>query len=280
MDDTKHLPLISIGMPVYNGSYIFKNVLLKILNQTYKNIEIIISDNNSDDETQNICIKYANIDKRIKYFRQKKNIGSSENFDFVLRQSLGEYFCWNASDDFRSSDFIEENYLFLKDNIKYVGSTSPNYLFNPKNSNEKNLLINFSLEGDLFNRLNKFLDHAMISHGIYNSLFRRKILIQYKIKRKFFLGNDWSINVYMLSQGPIKRIDKGDIKINISGVSSNKNFIKSNQKYLIEFFFPFLLFSFFTLKFFKKLSLFKYFYLFLRLLTLNLRAFKNYSLKL
>ena len=55
-------PLISVGMPVYNGSYSFEKALLSILNQTFKKIEVIISDNNSDDETQKICNKYVKIE--------------------------------------------------------------------------------------------------------------------------------------------------------------------------------------------------------------------------
>ena len=278
-NNNESCPLISVGMPVYNGSKIFEQVLSTILNQTFKEIEVIISDNNSDDETQHICNKYAKIDKRIKYYRQKKNIGGSANFDFVLRQSSCEYFCWASSDDFRSLDFLEENYFFLKNNKQFVGSTSPNYLINSNSFDENEKLINFSLEGCLFDRLNKFLDNAFISHGIYNSLFRRDLLIQYNIKRKFFLGCDWSINLYMLSHGQIKRIDKGYIKISLAGVSNSINFIKSNQKYIIEFFFPYLFLSFHILKYFRKLNFFNYCYLILRLLALNLRAFKHHSLK-
>ena len=271
-------PLISVGMPVYNGSYSFEKALLSILNQTFKKIEVIISDNNSDDETQKICNKYVKIDKRIKYYRQDYNIGGAKNFDFVLRKSSCEYFIWAASDDFRSLDFLEENYLFLKNNKKFVGSTSPNYLVDTNTLEKKEQLIDFSLEGEMFSRLNKFLDNAYISHGIYNSLFRRNLLIQYNIQRKLFLGNDWSINLFMLSHGPIKRIDKGYIKIGMNGISTTRNFIKSNQKYFVEFFFPFIFFSFLTLKHYRKLNFLNYIYLFLRLLILNLKAFKNFNL--
>ena len=73
-------PLVSIGMPVFNGmSGSLKNKinlhrsLQSILQQSYKNLEIIISDNCSNDETANIIKKYLKKDKRIIFYKQKKN---------------------------------------------------------------------------------------------------------------------------------------------------------------------------------------------------------------
>ena len=72
-------PLVSIGMPIFNGmrSNLKKNINLEkslqsILKQSYKNLEIIISDNCSNDETINIIKKYLKKDKRIIFFKQKK----------------------------------------------------------------------------------------------------------------------------------------------------------------------------------------------------------------
>ena len=65
---------ISIGLPVYNGENHIRKNLDSILAQTFKDFELIISDNASTDSTPAICKEYAKKDKRIRYIKQEKNI--------------------------------------------------------------------------------------------------------------------------------------------------------------------------------------------------------------
>ena len=76
--------LVSIGLPVYNGEKFLKKRIDSILNQTYENFELIISDNASTDNTRKICESYTKQDSRIRYVCQQKNIGAIENFKFLL----------------------------------------------------------------------------------------------------------------------------------------------------------------------------------------------------
>ena len=115
---------VSIGLPVYNGEKFIRNAIDSILSQSYKFFELIISDNASTDSTQEICLEYAKNDNRIKYFRQKKNIGILLNHEFVLSKSIFKYFLWIAADDIRHSTFLEKNVIFLENNKDYVGSIS------------------------------------------------------------------------------------------------------------------------------------------------------------
>lgn len=95
----KSQKLLSIGMPVYNGAKFIDKALVSLLAQTYKNFELIISDNASTDQTKEICLKYAKSDERIRYVRQENNIGAGANFQYVLEESAGNYFMWAAADD-------------------------------------------------------------------------------------------------------------------------------------------------------------------------------------
>ena len=99
-------PLISIGVPVYNGANFIKEALDSILSQTYKNFELIISDNASTDETEQICREYASKDSRIHYHRSPQNLGAAWNFNRVLELSSGKYFKWAAHDDVLAPDFL------------------------------------------------------------------------------------------------------------------------------------------------------------------------------
>jgi glycosyltransferase involved in cell wall biosynthesis len=99
-------PLVSIGMPIYNGERHVRQALDSLLAQNYDNFELIISDNASTDRTQEICLEYAQRDKRIQYYRNQVNMGTAWNFNRVFELSSGEYFMWAAHDDYRDPRYI------------------------------------------------------------------------------------------------------------------------------------------------------------------------------
>ena len=74
-------PLVSIGVPVFNSIDNIERVLGCIENQTYQNLEIVISDNASSDGTSEICQKFSKSDRRCTYFRFDKNVGAPMNFN-------------------------------------------------------------------------------------------------------------------------------------------------------------------------------------------------------
>ena len=105
MKNVNH-PLVSIGVPVFNGDKLLAQALAALLHQDYNNLEIIISDNGSTDTTSNICKEFVNKDTRVKYFRSEENFGLSWNFNRVLELSSGKYFMWAAHDDLREPSFV------------------------------------------------------------------------------------------------------------------------------------------------------------------------------
>ncbi|MDQ2732794.1 MAG: glycosyltransferase [Armatimonadota bacterium] len=101
-------PLVSIGMPVYNGERYLRQVLDNLLGQDYQELELIISDNASTDATQQICMEYQERDGRIRYSRNATNIGIDGNFNRVFELASGEYFMWAAADDLREPCFVSK----------------------------------------------------------------------------------------------------------------------------------------------------------------------------
>ncbi len=99
-------PLVSIGMPVFNGEKGVAGALDSLLGQDYRNLEIIISDNASTDATPEICGTYVRKDPRVKYYRSGKNLGAIWNFNRVFEHSSGKYFMWAAHDDQREPSFV------------------------------------------------------------------------------------------------------------------------------------------------------------------------------
>ena len=121
------LPLVSIGIPVYNGGRYLEGALDSLLGQDYANLEFVISDNGSTDETPEICRAYAAQDSRLTYHRSEENHGSIWNFNRVFELSRGEFFMWAAADDRRSPDYITRCAEFLSRNPEAVLCYSPTF---------------------------------------------------------------------------------------------------------------------------------------------------------
>jgi glycosyltransferase involved in cell wall biosynthesis len=100
-------PRLSVGLPVYNGEKYLGESLDALLGQTYEDFELVISDNASTDDTEEICRRYARQDSRIRYYRQPENIGLSPNHNFVLDQARGELFKWASDDDLYARDLLK-----------------------------------------------------------------------------------------------------------------------------------------------------------------------------
>lgn len=115
-------PKLTIGMPVYNGELFIKKAIESILDQTFTDFELIISNNSSSDSTEKICQDFIDKDNRIQIHTQKKNIGIHRNFNFLLSKAKGEYFAWAAVDDYLDNDFMEKNLKILEDNKSVVSS--------------------------------------------------------------------------------------------------------------------------------------------------------------
>ena len=78
-----------------------------ILMQTYEDFELIISDNASTDQTEEICRRYAEKDVRIKYVRNRENLGAAYNYNQTFHLSSGEFFKWAPHDDILRPEFLE-----------------------------------------------------------------------------------------------------------------------------------------------------------------------------
>ena len=122
---------ITIGIPVFNDEKYIARCIESVLAQNLDSMHIIISDNNSDDQTSKICQDFASKFEKITYIRQKENIGMHDNFRYLLKLCKTEYFMWLASDDWISHNFIKDSYDFLSTNHDYVLATTTSAYYNP-----------------------------------------------------------------------------------------------------------------------------------------------------
>ena len=113
-------PLVSIGLPVYNGALFVEEAVASLLAQTFTDFELIIVDNASTDGTDMKCLRLAKQDDRIRFVRNASNIGAAANFNKAFYLSTGTYFKWAAADDVCLPAFLERCVDILETDPKAV----------------------------------------------------------------------------------------------------------------------------------------------------------------
>lgn len=222
MNDANSVPILTVGLPVYNGEKFLKQRLDSILAQTFKNFQIIISDNASNDTTEEICKQYMKTDKRIHYIRQEKNIGFFSNLRYVINESKSKYFVFTPVDDIMLPEFIEKNIQVLEKNPQIVCSISNTKRFvdekknKEKSTNEKftdfrkKLIFKFkpnsicSINGTYEQKVRTLFKKSayQLQFGICRTTELKKSLID-----KMFVGDDVCLCLNLLKYGDVHMID-------------------------------------------------------------------------
>jgi glycosyltransferase involved in cell wall biosynthesis len=107
-------PLVSICVPTYNRAAALRESLKAVCGQTYAPLEILISDNCSEDGTEQVGRDLMRNDPRVRYVRQSSNIGLHGNHNFCIDQSKGEFICLFHDHDERSLDIVSEYVSFMQ----------------------------------------------------------------------------------------------------------------------------------------------------------------------
>lgn len=177
--------LVSVCIPIYNGEKYISRMLESIINQTYKNIEIIVSDNCSTDSTCEIVNNYMTIDSRIKLNLNNKNLGYSGNLNKLIELATAEYIAVYHADDLYESTIIQEEINFLLTNPDLAGCFSlgklidcnekkiKNTIFFGKKRIIKNSIVDLNLFIENMCKIgNMFLcPTSMIKKSVYKELF-------------------------------------------------------------------------------------------------------------
>ena len=213
-------PLVTIGLPTYNRPLGLQKCLESILQQTYSNLEIIISDNCSTDEAVDQVIKqHALKDARIKHFRQNENLGLEENFNFVFARATADYFTWVSDDDYFEVNYIAECIHFLQSNPGFVlcSGIAKYYSGNDFLFNEKMFKVD---QRTPFARLFNYFSKAGKNGNFYgvfcNHLLRGKPI-------GIHIGCDWSFMAKMAILGKLSFVTTTCYHRSVEGNSGTRN---------------------------------------------------------
>jgi glycosyltransferase involved in cell wall biosynthesis len=249
--------LVSILIPVYNRDLIIAETIQSALDQTYKNIEVVIVDNASIDNSWEVIQSFSKKDSRIKAFRNKTNIGPVRNWLRCVEEAAGEYGKILWSDDLVAPNYIEKTLPLFNKDVGFVYSGA-------------NIFTNNNpLEGEtsyLLPKTGHFLSSMYIKKAIFDkgvpvspgcAIFRmydiRKNLwlnVPNKVNSDFSMhaiGND--LLLFLLTARDYKyfghiaepltffRVHKGSISINSKGgkLSLHYSLVKA---YFVEYYLP------------------------------------------
>jgi len=173
-------PLVSVGIPAYNRPEGLRRTLESITGQTYRNLEIIVSDNCSPDpNVGHIAREFQKLDNRIQYFRQTENTGAMSNFRFVLGKARGEYFMWAADDDFISEDFIWQAVQFFKEHSGYAIVSGIPFVITRRGKHRVNNGHSFTGKFGVLRVLQTYNARGMVVvYGLINTATLRRIIIR------------------------------------------------------------------------------------------------------
>lgn len=188
---------VSIVMCTYNGATYLQEQLDTILQQSYSNFELIISDDNSKDETWDLLEKNALLDKRIKLFKNEVNIGYNKNFEKAIKAASYQYICIADQDDIWIPQKVEKLLgLVLKENIVLAYHNIDHFTSTANFSKTINTRINI-ISGD--DPSYNIFQNSISGHTI---LFNKKILDN-EVSFPTNIYYDWWLSVLALTKGSI-----------------------------------------------------------------------------
>lgn len=193
----KNSPKVSILIPTYNRENIIVETLTSAINQTYKNIEIVVNDNKSTDNSYEQIKSLAKSNSRIKAYQNKTNLGPVKNWHMCMRRATGKYAKILWSDDLIRSDFIEKTLPWLENqNDTAFVCTGIHHFHNV--ISKKTKIVNCCKEEGKYSTdefIEKVLLGKKISVSASHALFRMKDIKKntvINIPNKF--GSDFSMH--------------------------------------------------------------------------------------
>ena len=190
---------VSIIVPIYNVEKYLDRCLERLTNQTLKEIEIILVNDKSPDNSHIICQKYAQNDSRIKIINKEKNEGLGFARNSGLKLATGEFVAFVDSDDYIDYDFYERLYKNSKGADIIMGAIKDvdnegkiiNIYNNPL---AKNCFSNEEVNEILYNMLGMYDKNIYFSAAVWRALYKRELLLNYNIRfcsEREFISEDY-----------------------------------------------------------------------------------------
>ncbi len=220
-------PKVSILMTVYNHQMYVQSSIESILYQTFKDFELVIINNGSEDNSGNLIKKIK--DKRIKFYSFKKNIGRTKALNYGLKKCIGKYVAIQDSDDLSKKNRIQTQFNFLEKNLNF-GLVGSNYTM-ISNSNK---IIRKKIVSSEFDKYpNIILFKNIIAHSTV--MYRSEIMKEIGgYPKKFLYAQDYAFYLKVIKKNKIKLLDRILVDLRISHINSETYRLKKTASIQLE----------------------------------------------
>ncbi|HLK88489.1 MAG TPA: glycosyltransferase family 2 protein [Polyangia bacterium] len=206
---------VSIGIPTFNRVRGLRRALASVQAQDYRDLEIVISDNASTDETEAVCREQSESDRRIRYIRLPSNRGATANFRHTLESARGELFMWLADDDWLDPSYVSRCAAILKSHPDHsLVAGADRYYENGQPTFDGTRL---TLEQDSGSERLVSYFRQVIRNGTFYGLMRRELLA--RVPFRHVLGGDWLTVGAMAFAGKVKTVDDVFVNRSLGGAS-------------------------------------------------------------
>ena len=205
------VPAASFGLPVRNGVDVLRRCLESLLSQDSSDLEVVISDNASDDGTQDLLEEYARADSRVRVGVNAVNIGLHENVNRVLELSRGTLFRWVSADDWLEPEYLSTCQRALAEQTQAIGVTTQFTIHTPDGAGRyEQYQGEFPSSPDPARRFERMLWFFHAGDGKYDpiyGLYRRQALLRSGRIRPSEQA-DWLLAAELALMGPIIHVDR------------------------------------------------------------------------
>jgi len=212
------VPLVSIGVPTFERVATLERAIASALAQTHSRLEVVVSDDGSQDGTEAFCRDVAARDPRFHYIRHEQHIGPTANFNALFAAWRGDYVLLLADDDWFDSDYVERCLAPLRGdpNLALVAGRA-RYVRNGAFVHDG--LIHQHCQPDPAARVLSYLS-VVDDNGVLYGLMPRAVLEQARPIPNV-LGNDWLHVARIASQGPIRMLEDVHVHRELGGTSAD-----------------------------------------------------------
>jgi glycosyltransferase involved in cell wall biosynthesis len=210
--------LVSIGIPTYNRAAKLTRAVESALAQTHRELELVISDNASGDETEAVCRAFCEQDPRVRYLRSPVNRGPTANFNRLFGELRGDFLMVLSDDDWLDDSYVASCLAELSRRPAHVLACGiAHYVHDGVVIREG---VDMQLESDTASRRVLTYLRAVDENGVFYGLMPRAVL-QRAAPLRNVLGNDWLLAAAIAVQGKVATTRATAINRELGGTSAD-----------------------------------------------------------
>jgi hypothetical protein len=223
-------PLVTIGIPTYNRAWRLERAVRSALAQDYPNLEVVVSDNASPDDTQE-TLQRLDSDSRLRWERQERNLGHAKNFARVFEMARGELFMWLSDDDWLDLGYVSAcaGRLAEDHSLALVWGRAKYFRDEEFVTQERRIDV---LARSPARRVLAYFWMVDINGPMYGVMRRDQLA---RVPFRELLGGDWLLVGAIAAVGRILTVEEAHINRSMSGMSADAEGLATGEFALAGF---------------------------------------------